>query len=107
MRTADLYWKGVRQYRQVPTGKMVKTTRGTLKPETVGEEFVETVGGEQMGLAQWYEQMREAVTEEGLQEIFEEIKMSCRRLAWLKNETQVEEYALECLSLRQQLEVRR
>ena len=106
MTTADLYWAGARQYRQVPTGRMVKTTRGNLKPETVGKEFVKTVSGQTYELGAWYRAMREAVKAEGLQELLEEIKMHCRQLAWLRNETQVEEYALECLSLRSRLEVR-
>ena len=105
MTTADLYWTSVREYKQVPTGKMVKTTRGTLKPETVGREFVRTACGQTFEVGEWYRLMKEAVEAEGLQEILEEIKMSCRRLAWLHTEQQIEEYALECLSLRQRLEV--
>lgn len=77
---------------------MIPTRNGKMKPETVGCEYVRIASGEQVELTKWYQMMREAVIQEGQQELLERIKDHCKKLAWLHTDQQIEEYSLECLS---------
>ena len=93
----SLRWTSSREFRAVPTGRMIPTRNGKTKPETVGCEYVRIASGEQVELTQWYAKMREAVIREGQQDLLERIKDHCKRLAWLHTDQQIEEYSLECL----------
>lgn len=94
----SLKWTSSRLFRAVPTGHMIKTQNGRMKAETVGCEYVRIASGETVELTKWYRMMREAVVREGKQELLEQIKDYCKRLAWLHTDRQIEEYSLECLS---------
>lgn len=94
----SLKWTSSREFREVKTGRMIKTQNGRMKAETVGCEYVRIASGEHVELTKWYQMMREAVVREGKQGLLEQIKDHCKRLAWLHTDQEIEEYSLECLS---------
>lgn len=48
---------------------------------------------------QWEQEIRKAIEEAGEAELLEKIKEYCRKnCAWLRKESQIEEYAMECLA---------
>ena len=50
---------------------------------------------------EWRQQVEEIIKENGLEELLEQIKAHCRRYcAWLKKESELEMYAMECLASR-------
>ena len=52
-----------------------------------------------MPLCNWLQLTRDAIAAEGKQELFEKIVEHCRtHCAWLHKETELEEYAMSCLS---------
>lgn len=97
MKIDDLRWKGSREYRNKPTGSYTTNRNGKRVPVLKGTEYVRTVGAGVMPLAEWYLRMQTAVKEEGLEDLLQKIIEHCRKLAWLKTEQQLTEYALECL----------
>jgi len=98
MTIEDLRWTSSRMYRQEPTGSYTTNRNGRRVPVTKGTEYVKTAGADTMPLAEWYLRMETAVKQEDLTDLLEKIIEHCRKLAWLKTEKDVREYALECLS---------
>ena len=97
MTTEDLRWRGSREYRNEPTGSYTTNRNGKRVPVLKGTEYVRTAGAGTIPLAEWYLRMKTAVKEEGLEDLLQKIIEHCRKLAWLKTEQQVTEYALECM----------
>lgn len=64
---------------------------------TESAEYFDTELG-RMEIGKWYAAVKEAAEADGLTDLLEAIKEHCRQhCAWLKKETDVEHYALECL----------
>ena len=97
MAIKDLKWISSREYRQEPTGSYTVNRNGRRVPVTKGTEYVRTAGAGTMPLAEWYLRMETAIKQEGLTDLLEKVMDRCRQLAWLKNEQQIKEYALECM----------
>ena len=96
--TDDLKWTSVLEFRSVGTGKFRTTRNGNRKEETVGKDFVHTVGAGVMELDEWCRLMENAVRREGKESLLERIVERCRKLPWLNTEKKLRQYALECLS---------
>ena len=93
----DLKPIAANEYRQEPTGTYHTNRNGRRIPDTKGTEYVVTKV-RKMPESEWYEHLRKAVKREGKEELLEQIKICCRKLAWLKTEKAIEKYALGCLS---------
>lgn len=95
---ADLRWTGAESCRAVPTGKYTTNRNGSRKAVTTYVHYARTAGLGEMTMDEWHDLMIQAVRAEGKQELLERIKSHCRKLAWLKDDKEITEYALKCLS---------
>ena len=95
---ADLKMISAESCRAVPTGKYSTNRNGSRKAITEYVHFAKTVGLGEMTMDEWHDLMVQAVQAEGKQELLEKIKAHCRKLAWLKDDKEITEYALKCLS---------
>ena len=95
----DLRETRTRDYQQEPTGSYTLNRNGRRVPVTHGVEYVTTKNAGRMPLEKWLSFVRSAIVAEEKQELFERIREHCRtHCAWLHMETELEEYALSCLS---------
>jgi hypothetical protein len=93
---ADLCWFGVREYRNVGTGKFY-SSRGRVKEVMVGIEFVDTIGAGKMCMSDWYDAMEDAIQREGQASKLAEKLEIASNLAWLHTDKAIREYALELI----------
>ena len=81
-------------------GETVGTSRnpnGSLHREIRVREYFDVPEG-RITVEEWQRRAREAVLKAGDGALYDAVKAHCRRhCAWLKKETEVEAYALECL----------
>lgn len=85
---------GAKEFRTEPTGTFTVNRNGKRVPVTMGVEYVTTKGAGRIPEQEWYELIRKVADPA----LLEKIKDHCRKLAWLKTEKEVEDYALECLA---------
>lgn len=82
------------------TGKYEITKRGTRKEIVKYAERYETPAGNFLP-EDWKKRTRDAIEAEGEHALLERVKEFCRKhCAWLHTETDLEEYAMECLCSR-------
>lgn len=92
----DLYIEN-RIGRAVPTGSYEITRIGTRRATTKFQETFQTNAGK-FTPDKWYEIARSCVESSGTGELFARIKEHCgSHCAWLKNDNDIEEYALNIL----------
>lgn len=74
--------------------------RGKIRYKSITEQGFSTKAGE-MTKAAWRQQAEAIIHENGLEELLEAIKDHCRRhCAWLRKESELELFAMECLASR-------
>lgn len=82
------------------TGNYEITKRGTRREITKFVERYETAAGIFLP-DEWMKKALAAIEAEGEMNLLEQIKDYCReRYGWLRKETEIEEYAIECLCSR-------
>lgn len=89
---------------EVLTNKTIKMIyddrKGKVRWITESEQGFATAKGN-LTKREWRQQAETIIKENGLEELLEQIKDHCRRYcAWLKNESELELYAMECLASR-------
>jgi hypothetical protein len=60
--------------------------------------YARTAGLGEITVDEWYSLMAQAVEAEGKQELLNRIKDHCKKLAWLRDDKEITEYAMKCLS---------
>ena len=89
------YYIRRRDGRLVPTGTYEINRRGNRKEKTRYQETYLTAAGELLP-EEWARRTKEAIAAAGEEDITECVKDYCReKLAWLRTEKQLEEYALD------------
>ena len=74
-----------------PCGKRIHKTYGY-------KEFYRTDAGD-FTLEEWKEKLAREIRGEGLENLLESVKLHCgKHCAWLKKESEIEEYAMDCLA---------
>lgn len=96
---ADLQWRGVREGQAVPTGTYSRSSNGKMKPDTMYAEHIQTAGAGRLEISEWFRLMEEAVVREGRTADLEAKIKAARRLAWLRTEKEIREYALESMGI--------
>lgn len=90
----------IRNGRAVRVGKPFINNRGKLKWKTKYQEYFSTRMGE-FTPEEWRARAMEEINAQGLEQLLEEIRQRCRKnCVWLHKETDIEEYAIECLCSR-------
>lgn len=94
----DLKQTQALEFKAVPTGNWIIAGNGKRKMETVGTEYVPTRNGK-IELSEWCRLMEEAISEEGKNTLLFMIETYVRlHCAWLHNDQEVHQYAMQCLS---------
>lgn len=90
----------IRSGRAEPTGYYEITRRGTRKPVLRYRETYQTKAGN-FTPEEWKKRVRQEIEAAGEIEMLEKIKEHCRLVCvWLKKESEIEMYAMECLCSR-------
>ena len=95
---SELRWISAESCRAVPTGKYTTNRNGSRKADTTYVHYARTAGLGEITVDEWYSLMAQAIEAEGKQELLERIKDHCKKLAWLRDDKEITEYAMKCLS---------
>ena len=93
----ELRYRGVRQGRAEPEGKLYTARNGRKKRENIYHEYVSTAVG-MIELTEWFRLAKEAVIEEKGKTLLEEVTAYCKtHFGWCRDGNTAEGHALECI----------
>lgn len=85
-------------FRTAPTGSYEITRNGKRRAVIKGHSFILTEKHGELPEEEWISQVKDCIIQEQLLDLYEAIKEHCRtHCLWLKKESDLEQYSLECL----------